>query len=932
DLLAGLLGVWRAGAAYLPLDPGHPVQRLTETLADAGTAAVLTTTGYAGALLGAADRPVLCLDTPDFHPADGPAPTAEPARPRPGDLAYVIYTSGSTGRPKGVEVTHAGLVNHLAWAAEELCVSPGGSAVFSSVAFDLVVPNVWAPLLVGERVRMLSPDLELDRLGEELLAGAPYSFLKLTPGHLEILSHQVSAEQAAALAGVVVVAGEALPSALAARWVDWLGDGRLVNEYGPTEASVGTCVNPLSAPLGEGVVPIGRALPNMAMRVLDGWLCPVPVGVAGELYVGGAGVARGYGGRPGLTAERFVPDPFGTPGARMYRTGDLARVLPDGTVDFLGRLDHQVKIRGHRIELGEVQAALAAHPQVREAAVLADGESGETRLVAYVAVDGPHLPDLAAHCAETLPGYMVPAVFVRLDALPLNANGKLDRAALPSPDGAGDRARTAPRTPLERRVAAIWSEVLGVAELGVEDGFFELGGDSIRVIALVGALRAEGVAATVRDVFEQRTVAGLCEAVAGRDADTRPVEPVAPFALIGAADRAALPDGLDDAYPLSEVQIGMLVEMAPGAGAGAYHSVAAHRIGADGPFDEAALRAALAEVTARHDMLRTSMHLVGHRVPMQLVHSAVTVPLAVHDLRGLAADALRERMTALLEQERATPVELTAAPLLRVAAVREDDRAWWLVLTRPHATSEGWSHHALLGELLGLYRALRDGREPEPWQPAPVRYADFVAGELESLASEQDAGHWRSVLAGRAPFALPEGWGDPDGPDEEFDVKVDYTDLLEPLHALARRARTSLKSVLLAAHAKVLSQLTAEDSFHFGLVLDARPELPGAERVYGMHLNTLPFAVDPARGSWADLVREVFAQELALWPHRRHPMPAIARLRAGAGTERLVGTVFNWFDFAQIDADSVGDGPRVGDSQTEFDLTVHCAPGRISLT
>ncbi|MEU3495181.1 amino acid adenylation domain-containing protein [Kitasatospora cineracea] len=929
DLLAGLLGVWRAGAAYLPLDPGYPKLRLARTLADAGCAALLTAHPHDTELGELFDGPVVPAAPDAAAPAAAPAP---PAPVDPDALAYVIYTSGSTGRPKGVEVTHAGLVNHLAWAAEELCAGPGGSAVFSSVAFDLVVPNVWAPLLVGGRVRMLPQDLELDRLGEELLAGAPYSFLKLTPGHLEILSHQVSAEQAAALAGVVVVAGEALPSALAERWVGWLGDGRLVNEYGPTEASVGTCVNRLSGPLAEGVVPIGRALPNMSMRVLDAWLCPVPVGVAGELYVGGAGVARGYGGRPGLTAERFVPDPFGEPGARMYRTGDLARVLSDGTVDFLGRLDHQVKIRGHRIELGEVQAALAAHPQVREAAVLADGETGETRLVAYVAVDGPHLPDLAAHCAETLPGYMVPAVFVRLDALPLNANGKLDRAALPSPDGAGDRARTAPRTPLERRVAAIWSEVLGVAELGVEDGFFELGGDSIRVIALVGALRAEGVAATVRDVFEQRTVAGLCEAVAGRDADTRPVEPVAPFALLDAADRAALPDGLDDAYPLSEVQIGMLVEMAPGAGAGAYHSVAAHRIGADGPFDEAALRAALAEVAARHDMLRTSMHLVGHRVPMQLVHRAVTVPLAVHDLRGLAADALRERMTALLEQERATPVELTAAPLLRVAAVREDDRAWWLVLTRPHATSEGWSHHALLGELLGLYRALRDGREPEPWQPAPVRYADFVAGELESLASEQDAGHWRSVLAGRAPFALPEGWGDPDGPDEEFDVKVDYTDLLEPLHALARRARTSLKSVLLAAHAKVLSQLTAEDSFHFGLVLDARPELPGAERVHGMHLNTLPFAVDPARGSWADLVRDVFAQELALWPHRRHPMPAIARLREGAGTERLVGTVFNWFDFAQIDADSVGDGPRVGDSQTEFDLTVHCAPGRISLT
>ncbi|MFG2825799.1 amino acid adenylation domain-containing protein, partial [Kitasatospora sp. NPDC048365] len=598
-------------------------------------------------------------------------------------------------------------------------------------------------------------------------------------------------------------------------------------------------------------------------------------------------------------------------------------------MDFLGRLDHQVKIRGHRIELGEIQTALSSHPDVREAAVIAEGEAGEARLVAYV-VTGTARPDLAAHCAESLPEYMVPAVFVTLDALPLNANGKLDRTALPSAESAAERAKVAPRTPLEQRVAAVWSEVLGVAEIGVEDGFFELGGDSIRVIALVGALRAEGVDATVRDVFEQRTVAGLCEAVAGRSEAARPTGGVEPFALISAADKAALPAGLDDAYPLSQVQIGMLVEMDPGAAGGAYHSVAAHRVGGDGPFDPAAFRAALAEVSTRHDMLRTSMDLVSYSVPMQRVHAMVETPLAVHDLRGLERDELHARLKELLEAERATGFTLAEAPLLRASVAVEDDASWWLVLTRPHAISEGWSHHALLGELLAVYRELRDGREPAPRQPGPVRYADFIAGELESLASAEEAAHWSAVLADRAPFALPEGWGA--GEREEYDVKVVFGDLLEPLQQLARRARTSLKSVLLAAHAKVLSQLVAEPGFHFGLVVDARPELAGAERVFGMHLNTLPFAVDRIGGSWTELVRAVFAQELALWPNRRHPMPAIARLREGAGAERLVNTVFNWFDFAQIDADSVGDGPQVGDSQTEFDLTVHCRPGRISLT
>ncbi|AUG78198.1 Non-ribosomal peptide synthetase [Kitasatospora sp. MMS16-BH015] len=927
DLLPGLLGVWRAGATYVPLDPTYPAERLGHTLRDAAAAALLTSATYESELGKVFDGPVVRAekDAPGLA-AEAPATHADLA-----DLAYVIYTSGSTGRPKGVQIPHQGLLNHLGWAARDLAShGEGGSAVFSSVAFDLVVPNVWAPLLTGRPVRMLPQHLELTDLGAELLAGAPYSFLKLTPGHLEILSHQITPEQAHTLAHQIVVAGEALPGALAARWIDWLGDDRLVNEYGPTEASVGTSINPLAAPQAPGIVPIGKALPNLRMHVLDQHLQPVPVGVPGELYVAGTGLARGYGNNPALTATHFVPDPFTSEGARLYRTGDLARLLADGNVDFLGRLDHQVKIRGHRIELGEIQTTLAAHPAVQDVAVIADEPNpGDKRLVAYVVVDG-ELPDLAAHCATTLPEYMVPAVYVPLDALPLTANGKLDRAALPAADEVATRSYTAPRTPVEQRVAAIWAEVLGLPKIGVHDGFFELGGDSIRVIALIGALRAEGVDAAVRDVFEHRTVAGLCEAVAGRSALGRQAEPVAPFALIGEADRAKLPAGVTDAYPLSQVQIGMLVEMLPGSDTAAYHSVAAHRVQENARFSEPAFRAGLATVLARHEMLRTSMDLAGYSVPMQLVHAEVAPPLAVHDLRGLGAEQRRSALKALLEQEKAAPFDLAAAPLLRVTIALESDQAYWLTLTQPHATHEGWSHHALLGELLTAYRDNRDGREPAPWQGSPVRYADFIAAELDSLASEEDRGYWQSVVDGRVPFALPEGWADTEQPREEYDHRISLADLAEPLQALAQRARTSAKSVLLAAHVKVMAQLSAEPGFHFGLITDARPELLGADKVYGMHLNTLPFAVDRPADSWLGLVRQVFDQEIALWPHRRYPMPAVARLRGGG--ERLVNVIFNYFDFAKVDAGSVGDGPRVGDSQTEFDLTVHCSREHISLS
>ncbi|MFI5773001.1 amino acid adenylation domain-containing protein [Streptomyces sp. NPDC051658] len=925
DLLPTLLGIWRAGAAYLPLDPSYPAKRWGTVLTDAGAAAAVTQSHHAEQLGAAFPGPLVLADAP------APVGTDRPAGAHlldPQDLAYVIYTSGSTGRPKGVEITHEGLANHLGWAARDLCgASRGGSALFSSVAFDLVVPNLWAPLLTGDPVRMLPAGPDLSDLGRELLAGAPYSFLKLTPGHLEILTGQITAEQARDLAGVVVVAGEALSGVLAGRWAEWLGDGRLVNEYGPTEASVGTCVNPLSLPVPAGVVPIGKPLPNMGMYVLDDNLQPVPDGVPGELFVVGTGVARGYRRRPGPTAERFLPDPFRADGSRMYRTGDLACRDADGNVRFLGRLDDQVKIRGHRIELGEVAAALRSHPEVRDAAVIAAASpAGDLRLVAYV-VGEAGAAELAAHCAEVLPEYMVPAVFVPMDVLPLTANGKLDRKALPDAQNVAERAHTAPRTPLEQRVAAVWAAVLGVPRVGVEDRFFEIGGDSIKAIALISALRAEGLDAQVRDLFEHGTVTGSSRALAERTAPAGALTPVAPFALVSAGDRARVPADVVDAYPLSRIQTGMLVEMLASEDGSTYHSVGSQRVPDRQPFDEHAFRAALAAVVARHEMLRTSMHLTGFSEPMQLVHASAEVPLTVHERR--------EGLEGLLKRERAAPFDLSAAPLLRVAVVLDGEDGWWLTLVQPHATHEGWARHSLVTELLAAYRKLRAGGAEdtaEPvGEPTGARYADFIAAELRSLDSEEDRAHWQQVIAERSPVGLPATWAHTGGPSEAYDQRIDFPDLAEALQAVASRARTSVKSVLLAAHTKVMSQLANEPGRYFGLVTDARPELTGAERVYGMHLNTVPFAVDALPDTWLRLVRTAFDREAAAWTHRHHPMPAIARLRPDAGGEALFNVVFNYFDFAKQE-EAVGDGPRIGDSQNDFALTVNCSPLHISLS
>ncbi|MCX5410112.1 amino acid adenylation domain-containing protein (plasmid) [Streptomyces sp. NBC_00335] len=516
DLHAALLGVWRAGAAYVPLDPAFPAGRVEAMLDAAGARTVLTRDGYAERFAAGA-RTVVDLADPDGRIAAAPA--GAPAVPADQDrLAYVIFTSGSTGTPKGVGVPHRGLAHHLAWATATLAgAGDGGSAVFSSVAFDLVVPNLWAPLTCGQSVHLLPANLDLSELGKRLADGGPYSFLKLTPGHLEILGHQLDDEQAAALAPVVVVAGEALQGSLADHWARLLGPGGLVNEYGPTETSVGTCVHPLTAPVADGVVPIGSPLPGMVMRVLDTNLREVPLGATGELHVGGTGVARGYVGRPGATADRFVPDPGGPAGARLYRTGDLVRRLPGGAVDFLGRGDDQVKIRGHRIELGEIRAVLAGHPLLRDAVVVTHRTaSGELALAGYTVAAGERAPteeELQAYCARRLPDYMIPPVLLPVPAVPLNANGKLDRAALPAPVAAPAAGPDAPLSPAEQRISEIWQDILG-REVTAHDHFFRSGGNSILAIRLIAELHDEfDIHLPVRTVFEQPTVAGQAQAV-----------------------------------------------------------------------------------------------------------------------------------------------------------------------------------------------------------------------------------------------------------------------------------------------------------------------------------------------------------------------------------------------------------------------------------
>ncbi|MFI2668060.1 amino acid adenylation domain-containing protein [Streptomyces albidoflavus] len=931
--VAALLGIWRAGAAYVPLDPGHPDDRLAHTLQDTGTPWVLTQRRYAGRLAGTGVR-LIVVDDPDRSVVD--AQPAEPLPPPPGGydldhLAYVIHTSGSTGRPKGVLVSHRGLANYLEWTVEAYASrGSGGAPFFSSLAFDLGVPDLYTPLMTGRPVHLLDQEADITELGTQLLRHAPYAFVKLTPGHLDLLTRQLTGDQAASLAGLVIAAGDSFTGRLAARWQRMAGPGGtpLAAEYGPTEITVGNSAYFLDGTEEAELVSIGRAIPHTAMRVLDERLRPVPLGAVGEVCVSGTGLARGYARRPAGTAERFLPDPYGPPGSRLYRTGDLARVLPDGNLDFVSRADHQVKLRGYRIEPGEIETALTADPAVAEAVCLVREDTpGDRRLVAYLVPapgTGPLAPGrLRELLAATLPEYMVPSAFVTLDALPLTANGKLDRRALPAPGRAAAAVGThvAPRTPEERRLAEVWCDILGLDTIGVHDNFFDLGGDSLRAVALAGVLREQGLPVAVRDVFEHRTVAALSLALGqGEGGGTEQFTPVAPFAMLTAEERAALPADAVDAYPLSRTQAGMFVEMHADA-EGRYHNVTTFRITDPHPFDPEAFRAAAALVVARHEVMRTSFALTGYSRPLQIVHAHRTMEYVHDDLRHLPEPQRWPAVVEFADRDRERLFAPDAAPLMRMATHVLDTDGWWLSITEGHPAIEGWSYHNQLMELLHAYRRLRDGQEPEPAAPAvELRYADFIAAELRSLEDPADRAHWRRLVDTHEKFRVPRGWaGDREEPGERYRIDIPLHDLEPGLRALATQAGVSYKSVLHAAHSKVLTLLTRQETFRGGMVIDARPEVRGAERVSGMYLNSVPFPYARGARTWGELARQVFDAETALWPHRRFPMPA---MREEGGDRHLVDVLFHYLDFHQVDAGLVDSSATRDVSPNEFPLVV----------
>ncbi|GIG90332.1 amino acid adenylation domain-containing protein [Plantactinospora endophytica] len=860
-LPTALLAVAKAGAAYLPLDPAYPADRLAALLADAAPACLLSTTAVAAELAVPAGLPVLAMDAVDVEPAPEHDPTdADRSAPlTTAQAAYRIYTSGSTGRPKGVVVSHHGLAALVAGQARVFRVRPGDRVLqFAALGFDATVSEFWVTLVSGATLVLTATDRMLP--GQplaELIADRGVTSVTLPPTALAAMP-----PDALPPGGTLVVAGEACPPALVSRWAP---DRRMINAYGPTENTV--CAT-MSDPLPDGELPpIGRPIDGTRVYLLDQRLALTPLEGIGELYLAGDGLARGYAGRPGLTAERFVADPYGPPGARMYRTGDRARRRSDGNLEYLGRTDTQVKIRGFRIEPGEIEAALGEHPAVAQAIVVAGADhEGQPRLVGYVVLrSGGDAPDLRAYLADRLPDHMVPAAVVVLPAMPITPNGKVDTRALPDPELDGAAGGRPPRNPREEILCEIFAELLGVARVGIDDNFFDLGGHSLLATKLIGRIRAIlDAEVPVKRLFDAPTVAGLAEVLDEREGRRPPVEPVLPR---------------PDRVPLSAAQRRLWFLNRVEGPSPTYNIPMPMRLRGD--LDVDALRAALGDVVQRHEVLRTVFG-EDETGPYQSVREGGEPDFAV---LPVTPDEVPAQIAAVAGHR----FDLAAGePPLRVRLLAVAEQEYVLVVVVHHVAGDGWSMPLLAADLTRAYAARSVGTTPD-LPPLPVSYADYALWQQRVLGDEENPGSllsrqlafWRERLADLPQeLALPADRprpvvGTQRGAEVGFDVPAELHD---GLVRLARGGRATLFMVLHSAVVGLLSRLGAGTDIPVGTPVAGRSDA-GLEGLVGFFVNSLVLRADAGDDpSFRELLRRVREADLAAFAHQDVPFERLVEV------------------------------------------------------
>lgn len=915
-LIASIWGIFKAGGAFVAMDPMYPQERLNHILQLSKASLVLTQDGLRHHL-PAWVKPLLPAPLPS-EPCAAPALSGIA---HPDQMAYLLFTSGSTGIPKGVMVTHGNLINYLE-EGQALYGGTRGALFHSSIGFDLTITSLFLPVLSGGRVVIPSKE-GLEGIQESLLVIETIDILKLTPSHLKGLHTWLQDRQPHPHELVLIVGGESLTFEAVAAWLQAFPNSRVINEYGPTETTVGCSVHVYGKEtLGHntGSVPIGLPMRNVQLHLVgpDGQL--VPQGMLGELWIAGRGVTRGYRQQPRTTAQRFVPNPFARkPGERCYRSGDLVRWAGDAqkTLIFHGRNDHQVKLRGFRIELAEIENALARFPGVLAAHVRVWDHQGVAQLVAYChARDTLSAEDLQQALNKSLPFYMVPQRFFSLASWPLTPHGKLDSSQLPSPETDQHlltEAFALPEPGLETTIAQVWQRSLGIQKVGRNDNYFTLGGDSIRSVHTVAQLQEAGLSLSMPDLFKAPTVKGLAALLADlastHQADTAPNRPfqanenqtTPPFSLVSDTLIKKLPADAVDAYPLGAVQLGMLLHMNSSTNQDsppAYHNVATYRF--QMPFAVAVFQQAVDHVVQRHPNLRTAFDLDRYYEPIQIVYREAKLWVTFIDLTPLRSQQQDAEVKRFIATENFRLMAIDRPPLVRLTVHIHAPGEVSLSITEPHSISDGWSTHLTLKEIFLTYMALLRGQTPPFKNLGHAHYGDFIRLEREAIEAPQVRDFWQRRMEQWQPSPLPSLPKSFHPNPSLYDHKIyNYVprSLLDALRAFADHAGVPFKSVCLAAHLKVLSVISGSTTVTTGLVFNGRPEAVGGEDIRGLFLNTLPFTFQFDSGDWVGLVQQVYQTEVDMYPFRRYPLGV---LQAQNGNRKLFDVGFTFHHFHSV--------------------------------
>ncbi|MET9444038.1 amino acid adenylation domain-containing protein [Streptomyces sp. NPDC006610] len=938
-MVAAALAVVRTGSAYVPLDAETPPARLELIVEDAEPGAVITSRSLAGRV-------------PDGVPAvhvDDPVPATAAKEPDAvtgrDTCAYIIFTSGTTGRPKGVQVSHGNLLSLFTSCEEGYDFGPEDVwPLFHSFAFDLSVWEMWGALLHGGTVVVVPARTAKDPVAlRQLFRDERVTVLTQTPTAFQQLWAEDSRHTDVLPLRWVIFAGEPLYFSDLRGWVGKYGDDapHLVNMYGITETTVHASFRRVrSEDLRESASLIGRPLPDYGFLLVDDGLSEVPPGETGEIVVTGPGVALGYLNRPELHRERFVELPGGR--GRGYRSGDLARLTSTGEYEYLGRRDDQIKIRGFRVELGEIRSALTDVPGVRHAAVTAAtpkapaspvvkersvcteitrirdlirggdrpraaSADSTPRITAYIVRGDEFDPErLFRHLRERLPHYMIPAFVVPVDALPVNLNGKVDKTRLPAATvanslrehapaaHAGDGLPEAGAEATVRALVGLYEEVLGVQGVTADDSFFSVGGDSILALNLRANAEKRGLSLDLADIYALQTPKALA-AVAEQEPAAE--EPVAPFSLLSAEDRERLRDaaGIEDAYPVGTLQAGLLFHSVYQPGVNMYCDVFSFRL--KDAYDHAAMERAIARLVDRHDILRTSFDLTGYCEPLQLVHRTATVHLGATDLTHLPATEQQAALEAWHTHEERVPYDWASPPLSRFHTHVLGEREFLFSMSFHDALLDGWSEASLMTELLSDYWAIKHGEDRPPAPRTARRYADFIALEQRTLRDPEARSFWAAELDGVEPTLLPRlvsGSSDVhEGTMGFLSVDID-PGLSDALDRAARACGVTVRHVLIAAHARVVATLTGRDDIVLSVMSNGRSEDEGGTEVYGLHLNMVPYRLRSGGARWSDLIRAALEKETSLLPMRRYPLAEIQRL---VGTRELTDISFNYTHF-----------------------------------